>query len=402
MNANKTNAYFQGVSKEIYAYVLQFSGFIEGHLPFRYLGIPITCGKLAKQDCQVLVERIVTKIRGFGTKKLSNSERLVLVNSVLTTLYNYWINIFLIPKGVLNKINSICRHYLWDGSVDYIRVPPMGWGKVCSPTDERGLGIRDSLSWNIDAIGKLVWWIYSYPDRLWVKWVHHVYLKGTAWNDYNPNGDVNWGWKVICRTKTKLAHGYTNNQWIMDPKGYSISSGYKFIRPKFQKVVWHKYLWNSWCIPKHQFIGRLIALEGMQLKDKLLALGIAPDATCLLCGEADESYLHLFHNCSYSKRIVTNMVEICHVSWPNSNLIHWLGVWQGSSLQKNVLMCNVLAAFYQIWMQRNKVRVDNCLLRPECVIIQIKKEVKMKLATKSTQGLSMNDVAWLNLVSLSL
>ncbi|XP_074301434.1 uncharacterized protein LOC141632823 [Silene latifolia] len=333
INATKTNAYFQGVSKDIKADVLQVSGFIE---------------------------------------------------------------------GVLNKINSICRHYLWDGSVDYIRVPPVGWDKVCSPKEEGELGIRDSLSWNIAAIGKLVWWIYTCPDRLWVKWVHQVYLKGADWNDYIPTGDVSWGWKVICRTKTKLAHGYTNHQWTLDPKGYSISSGYELLRERFQTVVWHKALWNSWCIPKHQFIGWLIARERLQLKDKLMSLGIVSDANCLLCGEAEESHLHLFLQCRYSQRILTEMAGICHVSWPSSNLINWIGVWQGSALQRNVIMCIVLAAFYHIWMQRNKVRVDACLLRPEYVIQQIKKEVKMKLATKSIQGLTINDVSWLNLVSLSL
>ncbi|XP_074266598.1 uncharacterized protein LOC141589875 [Silene latifolia] len=307
MNATKTNAYFKGVSKELKADVLQVSGFIEGQLPFRYLGIPITCGKLTKQDCQVLVERIVSRIRGFGTKNLSYSGRLVLVNSVLTTLYNYWINIFLIPKDVLNKINSICRHYLWDGSVDFIRVPPVGWEKFCSPKAQGGLGIRDSLSWNIAAIGKLVWWIYFCADRLWVKWVHQVYLKGNSWNDYNPTGDVSWGWKVICRTKNKLAHGYNNDKWMLDHKGYSIGSGYELIRPKFQ---------------------------------------------------------------------------------------------EGSSLQKNVLMCVVLAAFYHIWMQINKVQVDACLLRPECVIVQIKKEVKIKLSTKTNQGLYKNDLDWWNAKSV--
>ncbi|XP_074304025.1 uncharacterized protein LOC141638510 [Silene latifolia] len=281
-------------------------------------------------------------------------------------------------------------------------VPPVGWDKVCSPKDEGGLGIRDSLSWNIAAIGKLIWWIYSCPNKLWVKWIHQVYLKGTDWNDYNPTGDVRWGWKVICRTKTKLAHGYINHQWTLDHKGYSISSGYELIRAKFQKVVWHKVLWNRWCIPKHQFIGWLIARERLQLKDKLLALGIVPDATCLLCGEAEESHLHLFLQCRYSQRILTDMAKVCHVSWPNSNLINWIGVWQGSALHRNIIMCIVLAAFYQIWMQRNKVRVDACLLRPEYMTIQIKKEVKMKLATKSIQGLNINDVTWLNLVSSSL
>ncbi|XP_074305652.1 uncharacterized protein LOC141640872 [Silene latifolia] len=184
--------------------------------------------------------------------------------------------------------------------------------------------------------------------------------------------------------------------------GYSINSGYELIRQKFQEVQWHKHLWNIWCVPKNQFIGWLIAREALQLKDKLFALAISPDASCLLCGEADESHLHLFLNCTYSKRIMTDMACIFQVSWPSSNLIHWVGRWQGSSLQKKILMCMVLASFYHIWMQRNKVCVDAFLLRPECVLVQIKKEVKILLSTKNSQGLSTYDLNWLNLVRLNL
>ncbi|XP_074317278.1 uncharacterized protein LOC141653416 [Silene latifolia] len=123
MNSSKTNAYFNGVSSWIKKDILEISGFQEGHLPFRYLGVPITCGRMTNSDCSILVEKLVSRIRSFGTNKLSYSGRLVLVTSVLTALYNYWVNIFVIPKGVLNKINSICRNYLWDGGVDYLRAP---------------------------------------------------------------------------------------------------------------------------------------------------------------------------------------------------------------------------------------------------------------------------------------
>ncbi|XP_074299812.1 uncharacterized protein LOC141630982 [Silene latifolia] len=178
MNNTKTCAYFNRVLGWVKKDILQIYGVIESQLPFRYLGVPITCGRMSKGDCNILVEKLVRRIRSFGTKKLSYSGRLVLVNSVLTALYSYWINIFVIPKGVLNKVNAICRNYLWDGSPDFIRVPRVSWAKVCAPKSEGGLGIKDSIIWNHASIGKLVWWVYCSPDRLWVKWVNQLYIKG--------------------------------------------------------------------------------------------------------------------------------------------------------------------------------------------------------------------------------
>ncbi|XP_074304280.1 uncharacterized protein LOC141638992 [Silene latifolia] len=170
----------------------------------------------------------------------------------------------------------------------------VSWEKICTPRAEGGLGIRDSFTWNYAAIGKLVWWLYTKPDSLWVKWVHHIFMKGTSWQSYAPKADVSWSWKTIWKVKDKLASGYMSGQWSASPAGYSISSGYHWLRQKHTTVIWHRPVWNSWCIPKHNFINWLIAREALHLKDKLYHLGIIQDDLCLLCGAAAETHVHLF------------------------------------------------------------------------------------------------------------
>ncbi|XP_074277764.1 uncharacterized protein LOC141601388 [Silene latifolia] len=318
---------------------------------------------MKKAEGQILVEKLISRIRSFGSKKLSYAGRLVLVNSVLTTLYNYWVNILIIPKGVLNRLNAICRSYLWDGSSELMRVPLVSWEKVCAPKTEGGLGIRDSYSWNVAAMGKLVWWIYCNPDKLWVKWVHQVYLKGTPWSDYTSSGDISWGWKSVCRVRDKLNAGYQDGHWMLDTKGYTVSSGYELLRTKFQVVSWDKYVWSDWNVPKHSFFGWLIAREALQVKAKLFALGISQDDQCLLC---------------------------------------WIaGIWNQvrSSVQKKVVMCAFMAAVYSIWMQRNRVRVEGSLLRPEVLIHQIRQMLKHRLKARLTHVYDRRDVDWLSRVS---
>ncbi|XP_074299919.1 uncharacterized protein LOC141631100 [Silene latifolia] len=133
MNGQKSNAYFNGVASDVKADILKVFGFIEGKLPFKYLGISITAGKIKKKDCHVLMDTVVERIRGFGAKKLSYMGRLVLVNALLTSIYSYWANIIIIPKGVLVRITAICRNYLLDGTSEYLRVPLVGWENLCSP-----------------------------------------------------------------------------------------------------------------------------------------------------------------------------------------------------------------------------------------------------------------------------
>ncbi|XP_074271256.1 uncharacterized protein LOC141595185 [Silene latifolia] len=57
----------------------------------------------------VLVERVVSRIRAMGARKLSYGGRLTLVQSVLTHLHNYWASIFILPKGVLKMGILGCR-----------------------------------------------------------------------------------------------------------------------------------------------------------------------------------------------------------------------------------------------------------------------------------------------------
>ncbi|XP_074265716.1 uncharacterized protein LOC141588161 [Silene latifolia] len=86
---------------------------------------------------------------------------------------------------------------------------------------------------------------------------------------------------------------------------------------KYQEVQWHKCVWNNRVIPKHPFVGWLIAREALQLKDRLYTLGIASDDICLLCGAAVENFEHLFRTCMYSSRIMVEVARLCEFSIPS-------------------------------------------------------------------------------------
>ncbi|XP_074298556.1 uncharacterized protein LOC141629455 [Silene latifolia] len=180
VNAAKSEVVFNGVPESLKHDIAQVSGFQEGKLPFKYFGIPIQPGRLTKADCNVLLDKIVSKIRGIGARKLIYAGRLVLINSVLNTLHNYWASIFLIPKGVVKRIEGICRNFLWCGGSEYNRAPLVAWHHVCCSKKEGGLSIKDVGVWNIASVGKLVNWIYTKADRLWdphppVLWYHDVW-----------------------------------------------------------------------------------------------------------------------------------------------------------------------------------------------------------------------------------
>ncbi|KAK9704702.1 hypothetical protein RND81_07G005800 [Saponaria officinalis] len=361
---------------------------------FTYLVLPLSC-----YNCAVLVEKIIDRIRSFGVRKLSYAGRLMLVKSVLTSLYTYWANIFLIPKGVLRKIDSICRNYLWDGSSQYVRVPMVGWEQVCSPINEGGLGIKFSQTWNVAMVGKLVWWVYSKPDSLWVKWVHHVYLKGAEWHSYSPKAYMGGNWKDICKTKDIISAGFRDGRWIANEKGYSVSSAYDWLRLKMQRVGWEKIVWNTWCLPKHSFLVWLMLKNALPIKERLFRHGIGDDDSCCVCQMAVESIEHLFQRCHLVQRLMGLVADQLQVQHPVGNAIIWLGRKRWTKGKNDTCLFAFMAVYYTVWNQRNICWLEGKVMRPEVLKAGIMRLVQLRIV-QTWSTFTQVDKAWINLIGL--
>ncbi|CAL1401798.1 unnamed protein product [Linum trigynum] len=62
-NPDKCEVFFGGQAKQFKHIAIQVSGFKEGHLPVRYLGLPLISGKLSSMECSVLVDKLTSMIR---------------------------------------------------------------------------------------------------------------------------------------------------------------------------------------------------------------------------------------------------------------------------------------------------------------------------------------------------
>lgn len=115
-----------------------------GSFPFRYLGAPLSYKKLSYVDCKVLVDKILARVRTWTVKHLSYAGRLVLVKSVLTSMQNFWCQLFLLPKKLLREVPSLdwrlrCKRAL------------VAWEKLCTPRNAGGLNIRQLEFWNKES-----------------------------------------------------------------------------------------------------------------------------------------------------------------------------------------------------------------------------------------------------------
>ncbi|KAL2905499.1 LINE-1 retrotransposable element ORF2 protein [Bienertia sinuspersici] len=114
-NNSKTELFTSGVKEEEVKEIIAESGFKRGKLPFKYLGVPISSKKVNASQCEVLIEKMIARIRTWSSRHISFARRSQLINSVLMSIQQYWAQVFVLPASILQSIEQICRSYLWSG-----------------------------------------------------------------------------------------------------------------------------------------------------------------------------------------------------------------------------------------------------------------------------------------------
>jgi hypothetical protein len=68
------------------------------------------------------------------------------------------ISFFLLPKGVLHKLDYYRSRFFWQGDSEKNKYRLAKWSVVCSPKNQGGFGIHDLEVKNIALLGK---WLFK-------------------------------------------------------------------------------------------------------------------------------------------------------------------------------------------------------------------------------------------------
>ncbi|KAL2246936.1 UNVERIFIED_CONTAM: Transposon TX1 uncharacterized protein [Sesamum indicum] len=203
LNVQKSHLIISRSAQNLKDQMLDILGFQEGHLPMRYLGLPLISSRLTISDCQPLISKIDARINGWEGISLSYAGRVQIIKSVLSALSLYWASAFILPKKVINEIEKRLRTFLWKGTTSsgYAKV---AWKDVCRPIDEGGLGFKDISTLNRALMSKKLCDVIQ-CDRtsIWVQWLYQDRLcERSIWTIREHGGS--WGWRKILRLRPFL------------------------------------------------------------------------------------------------------------------------------------------------------------------------------------------------------
>lgn len=126
MNKNKTELYVAGMTWTE-SCELTGLGFSLGSLPVRYLGLPLMHRKLRICDYRPLIDQLKARFTSWTSRALSYAGRRELLASVIHGTINFWFSSFILPKGCVREIESLCCRFLWNGNITERAAAKVSW-----------------------------------------------------------------------------------------------------------------------------------------------------------------------------------------------------------------------------------------------------------------------------------
>jgi hypothetical protein len=200
INFHKSELFCFGEAKENVRHFVQIFGCKEGSFPFKYLGIPMNTHKLRNKDWKEIEERFQKKLASWKGKLLSAGGRLVLINSVLSSLPMFMMSFFRIPKGVLKRLNYYRSRFYWQCDEHKKKYRLSKWSILCQPKSLGGLGILNLEIQNICLLSK---WLFKLlnEDGVWQNLLRKKYLKDKALTQVSKKPGDSQFWTGLMEIK---------------------------------------------------------------------------------------------------------------------------------------------------------------------------------------------------------
>ncbi|XP_019230433.1 PREDICTED: uncharacterized protein LOC109211357 [Nicotiana attenuata] len=206
-NTSKSSVYFGGVDNRTQQVIMNLLGYTKCDLPFRYLGVPLSTKRLTAVQCEPLIDKMLNRIQCWTAKFLSYAGRATLIKSVLGTIQNFWAQVFILPKKI----------------IQFIEVAG-------------GLKFTNIELWNKAALCKLLWNICKKKEKLWVQWVHAYYIKdNNIWHTEPKN--ASWVIQKIFKAREQFQEARHSEADVSDMERFSTRKIYKELQGEYQKLT---------------------------------------------------------------------------------------------------------------------------------------------------------------------
>ncbi|KAL0928380.1 hypothetical protein M5K25_000257 [Dendrobium thyrsiflorum] len=118
------------------------TGFSQGFLPLKYLGVPLFKGRKKSFLFDDLISSLQKRFLYWDSNFLSFGGRLTLIKSVLCSIPIYSFQTLFPFQVVCNRINRLINRFFWKGASNNSKILWASWDNCCGVLEEGALGCK--------------------------------------------------------------------------------------------------------------------------------------------------------------------------------------------------------------------------------------------------------------------
>ena len=145
-------------------------------------------------------DRFERKLKNWIGKLLSYGDRLILINSVLTSLPMFMLSFLEIPKGVRKRLDFYRSRFFWQSDGQKKKYRLTRWSVICRPRDQGGLGIEVLELKNKCLLSK---WLFKLMNEqsVWQELLTNKYLMSKTLSQVTVKPFDSPFWKGLMKVK---------------------------------------------------------------------------------------------------------------------------------------------------------------------------------------------------------
>ncbi|XP_073051343.1 uncharacterized protein [Primulina eburnea] len=186
--------------------LLRITGFGEGHLPIKYLGVPLFRGNRVCSLFDPLVQMVSKKLEGWELKTLSPGSRMTLLRSVLLSVPLYMFQVVQPPLAVMERLEKVFNGFLWGSRPLDKKWHWARWSRACLPVSEGGLGFR-RLKDIVENFSIKLWFRYRQGSSLWAKFMMRKYCQLVHPASVSSAGFISPTWRRLLKIRPRAESG---------------------------------------------------------------------------------------------------------------------------------------------------------------------------------------------------
>lgn len=117
ITVGKSNIFFSKTTAEnVRNQINQIFGFQEVQNLGKYLGIHLFHERVINHTLSFVVDKVRQRLQSWDARRLFMAGRVTLVQSILLSILNYFMQSLMISKGVCLEIEKLARQFIWGGN----------------------------------------------------------------------------------------------------------------------------------------------------------------------------------------------------------------------------------------------------------------------------------------------